>query len=434
MSTSHCTIGQTAPSADRDEDRVDKVTHVAERPYTVALFVLGGIGNLGNDASLEAMVATVKRVRPDARVVCICGEPEIISGAFKLSAVPIYFPAPEGVAYKIANWLMLRQLGHMRAWYRIMKFVRGVDAIVMPGTGILDDFGLSSPFGFPYRLFMWSASARFLGVPVAFVSVGAGPIVQRGNRFFMMWAARLARYRSYRDEVSSKFMQRQWTGSRADPIYPDLVFGLPLEDADAAGAPSDRPKTIGVGILNYYGWECSEALGVDIHHRYVRSIARLIARFGSSGHRVRLLVGIEDEPFIGELEEALGLLDVEPGAPWIEKRIATSLSEHATHISGADIVVGTRYHTVIASLMLCRPTIALGYADKFDAVMADFGMQDYCTKAETFEVEHVMELVNQLAHEFDTVRSNLAERLSSSRSRLAEQEERLADRVLNERT
>ena len=436
MTTKNSVLVQSTSDEERQPPLVSTVRKVNQRSSTIALFIFGGIGNLGNDASLEAMIETVSKVRPTAQIVCICAEPDVVAEVFGLPAVPIYWPAPSSLAYKIANLLSFRQLGHLRAWYRTLSFAGTLDGLILPGTGMLDDFGLS-PGGFPYRLFMWCASAKARGVPVAFVSTGAGPITHRANRLLMLSAARLASYRSYRDKVSSEFMQSHGFDDGAGAVFPDLVLGLPLEKHDTSGPPSDRqspaqPKTIGIGVMDYYGWANSKTSGAYIHRRYVGSLVQLIAELGRRGHGVRLLVGTQDEPMVGELEAALGLADVGIDEPWIETRSASSLSEHATHISGTDIVVGTRYHTVIASLMLRRPTIALGYADKFEAVMADFGQRNFCNNAETFEVEHVLAQIEELSDDYGNVRSSLADTLSAAKARLAEQEEKLAGRILVE--
>lgn len=436
MSINNGTLERAAPSAERREYNIDTVSDTAERAYTIALFVYGGVGNLGNDASLKAMVATLRKLRPDARIVCICGDPDVVSRIFEIPSVPIIWPSPEGLAYTIANRLSFKQLGHLRAWYRTLKFVGGVDAIIMPGTGILDDFGLSSPFGFPYRLFMWSVSARLRGIPVAFVSTGAGPITHWASRFLMLTAARLACYRTYRDKVSNLFVHRHGIDDGADTIYPDLVLGLPLEDIDVSGPPSSHtgselPKVIGIGVLDYYGWSCGRVSGIGIHRRYVSSIVQLIAKLGRNGHRVRILVGVEDKALIDELDEALRLANIDLNEPWIDIRTAKTLSQHASDISETDIVVGTRYHTVIASLMLRRPAIALSYANKFDAVMEDFGQEDYCEHAETFDVDRVIGLIQDLSVTYDEVRARLTNRLASSRARLAEQESHLTNRILS---
>src|SRR5687768_3014861 len=53
---------------------------------------LFGAGNFGNDGSLEAMLYAVRRARPDAELLCICGDPAAVTDAFGIRSVPIDIP------------------------------------------------------------------------------------------------------------------------------------------------------------------------------------------------------------------------------------------------------------------------------------------------------------------------------------------------------
>ena len=77
---------------------------------------------------------------------------------------------------------------------------------------------------------------------------GGDIINQRATRWLFNSAARLAYYRSYRDEQSREAMRQRGLDTSQDPVYPDLVFGVPAPPY----TPGD-PETVGVGIMAYYG-------------------------------------------------------------------------------------------------------------------------------------------------------------------------------------
>ena len=79
--------------------------------------------------------------------------------------------------------------------------------IVVPGTGMLDDFG-ERWRDMPYHLFRWGLACRMARTPFAFVSIGAGPIHHPLSRWLMRSAAAMARYRSYRDMNSAIIWRR----------------------------------------------------------------------------------------------------------------------------------------------------------------------------------------------------------------------------------
>ena len=64
------------------------------------------------------------------------------------------------------------------------------------------------PRGFPYALFLLSASGRLFRTKVAMVSVGAGAVNQPVTRWLFNSAARLAFYRSYREPGAREAMRQ----------------------------------------------------------------------------------------------------------------------------------------------------------------------------------------------------------------------------------
>jgi|SRR5208337_4121443 len=55
----------------------------------IALFGNFGTGNLGNEATLQAMLYNLRRYLPNAELSCICMRPENTASEHNISAVPI---------------------------------------------------------------------------------------------------------------------------------------------------------------------------------------------------------------------------------------------------------------------------------------------------------------------------------------------------------
>ena len=77
-----------------------------------------------------------------------------------------------------------------------------VDALVVPGTGVLETRLMAGPWGVPLWMFLAALSCRLLGRPVLLVSVGAEPAEHPMTRRLFRWTVRLATYVSYRDAES----------------------------------------------------------------------------------------------------------------------------------------------------------------------------------------------------------------------------------------
>ena len=85
----------------------------------IGLFGQFGSGNTGNDGSLEAMLHVLNRISPNAQLVCICSDPEIITPKFQIRAVPVGQAASAHIYLRLqARALRLFPLGQVRSRIR----------------------------------------------------------------------------------------------------------------------------------------------------------------------------------------------------------------------------------------------------------------------------------------------------------------------------
>lgn len=190
---------------------------------TLALFGNFGIGNWGNEGSLRAMVDFLSRERPEARLFCVCPNPSVVQREFGIAAISIRSSSElEGVLRRI-NRIFLRIPGKILDLAKAFNQIRSADLMIIPGTGILDDFG-ERPQGVPLDIFLWCLAARIAGTRVAFVSIGAGPIRHPVSKWLMVSAARLANYRSYRDTISRDFLRNAGVNVEKDKVYPARLY------------------------------------------------------------------------------------------------------------------------------------------------------------------------------------------------------------------
>jgi polysaccharide pyruvyl transferase WcaK-like protein len=365
----------------------------AARPR-IALLGLFGCGNFGNDGSLEAMLNFLRQARPQAELTCICADPNLIASRYGISTLPIsstyeppaHTPARLGRARKaIAKLLDL---------YRTVKRIRRFDVVIIPGTGILDDFG-ERPYGMPWDILRWCLGARLFGAKIAFVSIGAGPIKHPLSRRLMMWAARVAHYRSYRDVMSKDFVTAVGLEAAGDPIYPDIAFGLP---APQLTEPRDDARlTVGIGVMNYFGWYGFADGSREIYERYIEKLTRFAVYTLDRGHNIRLLAGeTTDAQAIADLTRRVWAERPEDSEQRLTTEPAASLQDIMRQMSMTDIVVTTRYHNVVCALKLARPTISLGYSKKNDYLMAEAGQSAYCHHVEDFDVDALIDQFESL--------------------------------------
>jgi polysaccharide pyruvyl transferase WcaK-like protein len=383
----------------------------------IAFFGLFGVGNIGNEASLAAAIMAARRHRPLQKVCVVAADPERVATEHGVSAVPISMAGamPSFVRFSRPIRLLVRPVVEVARWIAAYRFLRTVDAVVVPGTGILDDFGVK-PQEMPYDLVRWSAAARLARRPFSLIGVGAGPIDQPVSRRLMRRAVLNARVVTYRDEESRAFMAGLGAWSPGNAVQPDVAFALPRPAArDRDG---DADWEIGLGVMTYYGWANNPSMGQQVFESYVRSMTAIASRVVSAGHRVRVLIGertdeLAAERIISSLRSVVGadaddVLIYEP---------ADDFAELMRQIVNTDALIATRYHNVIAGLMTATPTISIGYAEKNSAVMRRFGLEGYAHHVDHIDVGAVIDDLERLLKTAGEVRP----RLRATAEQLADQ-------------
>lgn len=384
----------------------------------VAIFGLLGSGNLGNHGSLDAMLHYLRAAHPDAELSCVCAGPEEFERQYGIPATAITWyhrhdkdrPRPVSVA--------LKAFGKVADVVRTARWVRRYDVVIVPGMGVLEATLPIRPWGFPYALFLTSLWGRLLGTKVALVSVGANAMRQPGTRWFVRHAARLAYYRSYRDEPSRDALREIGVDTSADLVFPDLAFALP---GTPPAPPEDR--TVGVGVMAYYGTYLDRQQADEIHAAYAGELITFVRWLLDTGYRVRLFTGDPaDEVVVDEVTAAVG------GTGLIAEK-AESLGQLMEQMSAVGAVVASRYHNVLSALKLAKPTISISYATKNDVLMADMGQDEFCQPIRELDAKLLIEQFQRIEACREEIRQVLLERNERNAGLLAEQDAVLTEKL-----
>jgi polysaccharide pyruvyl transferase WcaK-like protein len=348
-----------------------------------------------------------------------------VEEAFGLDAVPIYQQPRQSNGGGAAR-LVAKVVGRATLWLHAMRHLRRLKVLIVPGTGLLDDFAVS-PIGWPYDLLIWFLLARLMGVKVVLASIGAGPIRHTVSRWLMKSAARAAHYRSYRDMPSKAFMESIGFDTRNDSVYPDIAFNLPAPPSPRRWATLGEPLTIGVGVMTYHGWRNDHSRGAAIYAAYLEKLTDFVLWLLDRGHVVRILMGEDsDRRAVDDLMGALrrNKPDLAEGA--VGFALAHTLDDIMRQMAGVDVVVATRYHNVVCALRMGRPTISIGYAAKNDALLTEMGLADFCQHIEHLDVQRLKEQITRLVSGRAHFERRIGEASTDFERKLREQEARLA--------
>lgn len=387
-------------------------------PRRVGLICEAGMGNIGNDASFEAVLGYLRTQHPDTAVDVLCATADTVRDRYavktvQMAAYPQQWHVPRLLAIvpkvfcKVADPL------------RIARWVRGHDTVIVTGTGILDATLPIRPWGPPLVLFAASAASRLFGVSIAYVSVGAGPVNQRLSRRLLSWAARLASYRSFRDAQARAAVQAWGVPAGGDGVYPDLAFSLPVPET----GPGD-PNVVCLGVMEFHGSNDDRAAADDIRRAYVGEMKDFALRLLNAGRDVRLIIGdangsddaVAQEIVAGLRRELPGLGDARLAANPL-----VSYDDVLREISAAGSVVAMRFHNVVAALMLGKPTVAISYGSKTDSIMSDAGFPEYCVPVKGLSADELMRRLGEAESRAAEIRDALLARREANAKLLAEQ-------------
>ncbi|TDV46889.1 polysaccharide pyruvyl transferase family protein [Actinophytocola oryzae] len=375
----------------------------------VGLFGLLGTGNLGNDGSLAAVLAHLRERHPQARIEVFCSGPEDVMARHGVPAVRMNWYRDEYATASRLSSIVRKGLGKLVDIVRTADWVRRQDVVVVPGMGVLETTLPLRPWGWPYSLFLLSFTGKLVRTKVVFLAVGAGTVADRANRTLLVGAARLAYYRSYRDEVSRDALSAMGLDTSHDPVHTDLAFALPNP------TPPVDAGVVGVGVMDYHGSNTDRARAGRIHRDYVSRMTEFVRWLVEDGRVVRLFVG--DHVDEGVAERIIAAV----GSPAVSVVHTSSLDELLREMARVDAVVASRYHNVLAALKLGKPTVAVGYAAKSDALMAEMGLGEFCQSIRDLDVDRLVKQFTLAVERDAELRAVLARRNAEMTGRVERQ-------------
>ncbi|HEV2418190.1 MAG TPA: polysaccharide pyruvyl transferase family protein, partial [Terriglobia bacterium] len=362
----------------------------------VAFFGSFGRKNFGNEATLQAMLSNLRRLVPETEFTCLCTGPEGVAADYKITAVPIR-------EYVIRPWETLNPLARLARkilvgipsefwrWVQGVKMLSGTVALIIPGTGLLTDAHTLFNYG-PYDMFRWSVVAKLARCKLIFVSVGAGPLYSRRGRFFVKTSLWLSDFRSYRDESSKRYLKGISLRTDNDPVYPDLAFSLPATALPRARESKSLRMVVGLGLMEFGGMYGSGRPTEAAYSAYLKTLVQLVGWLLPQACEVRLLTG--DTGDTRATQEFVALMrerSVACGEQRIINEPVTSVEDLLRQLAGTDLVVATRFHNVLLSLLLNKPTISISFHDKCSSVMRQMGMAEYILDINDLNSETLME-------------------------------------------
>lgn len=410
-----------------------------------------GGGNLGDDATLEAVAASIRERCPQAEIIAFSMNPDDTERRHAIRSHPIqrigwsigYQRAQADGRFKtgvkalarksrrLFNFLKttnaairlpadtLRELQFLASSRHLVK---SLDRLIISGGGQLTDKG--GPWSFPYTIFKWVALARTARVSCIFLNVGAGPLTRPASRLFVRRALRAADYVSLRDEKSQALVREiGFTG--ASRVRPDSAYALEIEAVESTRETGSR-SIVGLAPMRYPdpepGGYLSERNQI-VYDAFIGKLARFAAWLVSRSHTLSLFgtdFGVDPQA-IERLQSILSQRHrVLLQAPNLHQSVNT-VRGLLTAMSGMDYVVTSRFHGVVFAHLLNKPVLAIAPHPKVVELMNDLDLSSYCVDIKDFDSTLLADRFSSMVANAADIRTRMAASLTRRRLQLGEQ-------------
>jgi len=407
----------------------------------VRIGVFGHVGNqnLGDEALIAAVVENVRRRFPEVELRAFTTRPQDTEQRHGIAAFPIrrmnggpvtraarseslgvggdlrarlrrvpLLPGLVRAARRLGNAARAVAL-ELRFLVQSYRRLRGTDLLLVAGSQQLNDYW-GGPWAFPFTLFKWSLLARASGTRVAFLSVGAGPLETPLGKFFVRQALRLAGYRSFRDDDARRCIMRLGVvGELA--VVPDLAFSLTV-DAPHRSVPRTERRIVGINPMPVFDDTYYPEHDPRVYGHYVRTLAAFADWLVERGYDVRFFATqlLVDHQVIDDVRHVMKHDGTQASVRSFDDLVAV--------IDGLDLVVATRYHGTLFSLMRRKPVLSIAYHRKSIELMAQMGLAEYAVDIELVTLERLQDRFLALTAQAACVTEALGRRVPAVRAAL----------------
>jgi polysaccharide pyruvyl transferase WcaK-like protein len=408
-----------------------------------------GGGNLGDDATLDAVAGNIKRRWPNAEIVAFSMNPDDTETRHGIVSHPIqrkrwsigYRPAriettlKETVKtltrkYRSIFYLLkatstvvqlpseiFRELSFLVSSHRNIK---SFDLLIISGGGQLT--AKEGPWAFPYTIFKWVVLARSAGVKCIFLNVGAGPLTDTLSKFFVTQALLAADYVSLRDD-KSRALVREIGFTGESRVYPDNVYGLEVATTD--GSPPERraQPIVGFAPMPYPDphWYSAEKDQI-VYDEFIRKLAIFASWLIRQSYALTIFgtdIGV-DPRAIENLQGALLSYHGISSSQYIVNHSVKSPDLLAT-MSTMDYVVTCRFHGVVFAHLLNKPVLAIAHHPKVMDLMTDLELSSYCVNIQDFDLKLLAEKFSLMVINAKDIKCRMSASLTRNRERLGRQ-------------
>ena len=197
---------------------------------------------------------------------------------------------------------------------------------------------------------------------------------------------------------------------KGDPPSPDAIRALGLDP--------DKP-ILGVSP-NVRVYERST--GKEADNKYIRALTRTIQHFADKGVQVLLLPH--------EMWQDEGKTDDRTLCEMLQRNVPSDLVKNVSGmptaeelkslIGSCEMLIGSRFHSLVAALSQGVPAVAVGWAHKYPELLREFGLVEYVYDYDNVSDEDFTRVVFEAWNDCEELKRRVDEALPGVKKRVAE--------------
>lgn len=331
--------------------------------------------------------------------------------------------APDSFKYKLIKWYIRYQqsdspfmrltigviqyffdlilLSHVSFWYKKLKEISQLDLLILGGGNIIMDLSGNWPI---YPL-IYAVLAKLNHVPVMLYAIGAGPVRGFRAKAYFLFTSSIVKKITLRDNESLLIFRDQigCNGSKlllsADPavclpisgeekrteIKPHLLFGVTV-------VPFNHPTL----------WPYTHS---GVYEKYIIEMAKVLGDIANYFDARIILFATNHPTDLTPASDIASKINVQERIEIIETR--PTVSGLLSLIASLDMVIGTRLHSLILSLVAGTPFLALSYQPKVKAFCNRIGHGRYVLPlSEELDIpeEEMINLIQEILERRDDIK------------------------------
>lgn len=316
---------------------------------------IGIVGNYGNDnqgdeSILDGIITQVENAYQIDRknILVFTNNPEQTKQRYGTDVAPLF------IHRKTDPMKFIATIQHHR------KIFPTLDLLLIGGGGILMDLYKNNPFVYG----MYGLLVRMTKIPAAIFGAGVGPINTFIGKQFIKMTATAAKVIAVRDE-ESKQMLRDIGVKQPINVIMDPAFYLRYNEEPQKNA---KPLKIGVTAITYFHDSYWPTHDEKKYGAYIQGMADNLDNILAKEPEAEIEFFSTKHPYDTVTTKDIRDLMTHKDRTIVHDKMLNH-QEIIRLITDLDLVIGTRLHSLILSIVAKTPIIGVGYHDKVMDVM-----------------------------------------------------------------